>query len=364
MNEIIFSFICIVLMILMTFGVILMYASMVRVRYVEHTLMTGTVSILFSALLWLFIAGDFSIYFGLSLSIFSETISDQLKILVELFFYLYAVTMLIGSILERGNWKYIVGYIAIWTGIVYVPIANYMWGQAGYFASLQEMLPSFDFSGGLVVHATAGIGSLILCLNVPSRRAYESTKDWQKVTMLIATVLIIVGWICFNMAPVGQFNDQAVQVVINTLIFVVCGGLSGFVSTYLIDRTWRSDSLLNGVITALVSSTTSVGLIGISEAVIIAVVVPFICPFVIQFINQSFDFDDAVDSFGMNAVGGVLGAVLAAGLVDGGSHMVNELLAIVIIVVWSFIGAGLTKKIMTLFFDSYDENLVRSVENG
>lgn len=346
----IFALICIFMMFLMTFGVVLLYTSVTSVKKIEETLIIGITSVLISALLWIFIGYDLNLDFAVNLD-FSKFLDTKYTMnnLLEMFFFLYAVTMIFGSVLERANFLYLMVYISMWMFVVYLPFSNYLWGSSGFFSNLQNYLPSKDFSGGLVVHTSAGIASLVLCVKLAKRKEIPDQEKWQKPLMLLSTVLIIVGWLCFNMAPSKTFNNQAIQILLNTFIFVILGAFSSFIAQYTIDGKFSYSSLLNGSITALVASTTSVGYVGILSSSIIAILVPFSCPFIIEFLSKRYDFDDSVDSFAMNGVGGFLGSLLAGLLMDNGTNLVNQTFASVIIAIWSLVGAILIKKLLDKF---------------
>ena len=145
MNNL-FIFVCFCFMWLMIFGVILYYVGLVNHRYIHHTLILGLVTIISGTLCWLFVGYSLSFFGNIQYSIFYSPLasSEIVSILIQLLFCLYSVIMIIGSVLERGNWKYIVLFVPLWIVFVYAPVCFSLWGHGNWLGKIGVL----DYSGG------------------------------------------------------------------------------------------------------------------------------------------------------------------------------------------------------------------------
>ena len=247
---------------------------------------------------------------------------EVVSLVLQLLFCLYAVIMLVGSVLERSNWKYIALYVPLWILFIYAPVCYSLWGEQNWLSDIGVL----DYSGGLVVHATAGIGSLVLARTLPIRSKITGPSDIQEIMAFIGMVFITLGWFGFNMAPSGEMGEAAILIWLNTLISIIGGGISWFLTRRVLEQQISVFDLMNGMIVGLVGSTCSVGYVGPSASLLISIIVCIACPIVIERIHQYFpNFDDAGDSFGMNAIGGIIGSILTGILAEKGNFF-NQLI--------------------------------------
>ncbi len=333
MNNI-FLWLCFGVMWLMVFGVVLYYIGMIDRKYIRHTLVLGIITILSTTVFWLAMGYSLSFYGNIQYSIFSELIlpDEVVSLVLQLLFCLYAVIMLVGSVLERSNWKYIALYVPLWILFIYAPVCYSLWGEQSWLSDIGVL----DYSGGLVVHATAGIGSLVLARTLPIRSKITESSDVQEIMAFIGMVFITLGWFGFNMAPSGEMGEEAIRIWLNTLISIIGGGISWFLIQRVLEQQISIFDLTNGMIVGLVGSTCSVAYVGPGSSLLISIIVCIACPIVIERIHQHFpNFDDAGDSFGMNAIGGIIGSILTGILAENG-HLFNQLVGTFFVCLWSF----------------------------
>ena len=317
MNNI-FLWLCFGVMWLMVFGVVLYYIGMIDRKYIRHTLVLGIITILSTTVFWLAMGYSLSFYGNIQYSIFSDLIlpDEVVSLVLQLLFCLYAVIMLVGSVLERSNWKYIALYVPLWILFIYAPVCYSLWGEQNWLSDIGVL----DYSGGLVVHATAGIGSLVLARTLPIRSKITGPSDIQEIMAFIGMVFITLGWFGFNMAPSGEMGEAAILIWLNTLISIIGGGISWFLTRRVLEQQISVFDLMNGMIVGLV------GYVGPSASLLISIIVCIACPIVIERIHQYFpNFDDAGDSFGMNAIGGIIGSILTGILAEKGNFF-NQLI--------------------------------------
>ncbi|HDV0792601.1 TPA: ammonium transporter, partial [Enterococcus faecalis] len=241
------------------------------------------------------------------------------------------VIMIIGSVLERGNWKYIVLFVPLWIVFIYAPICFSLWGHGNWLGKMGVL----DYSGGLVVHTTAGIGSLVLAITSPIRLKNSLIFKSQEMIAFVGMLFITLGWFGFNMAPSGKIGEEAIQVWLNTLISILGGSISWTFTQWILIKKVSIYSIMNGIIGGLVGSTCSVGYVSPAFSLLISVIVCTLCPIVIHIMHLSIaNFDDAADSFGMNAVGGIAGSILTGVMAEKGDFFL-QLFGTFLISIWS-----------------------------
>lgn len=349
MDEL-FNWLCFIFMWLMIFGVGLYYVVFVGEKYIQHTLLLGIVSLFAGSLTWLF--GGFSLsYFGsLSQTIFSAQLTSQVivQMLLQQLFCLYAVIMLIGSVLERGSWRYAAVFVPMWVLVIYMPICYLLWSDMAFFAQLGAL----DYSGGLVVHVTAGIGSLVLAKDLPIRnQKIVETTPMQYAIAYVGMLFITLGWFGFNMAPAGYLGDEAIRVWLNTLLSILGGGSSWFLMVRYIEKQYTFSSIINGMIAGLVGSTCSVGYVTPLYSLLISLIVGSCCPIVIFLLQKKYPlFDDAVDSFGMNATGGIIGSILTGVFAENGNFLIQTVVTF-LVCVWSLGTCWLLHRFLSVFIN-------------
>lgn len=328
-----FLLFCFGFMWLMIFGVILYYAGIVQKENASQVLLLGTVTLLCASFFWLAMGYSLSFYGNLTNNFFHLAKMDVVHLLVQLLFFLYGVVMVVGSVVERGNWLYLFFFIPLWMVLVYAPICYSLWGEDAWLAHFGVL----DFSGGLVVHGTAGIASLILAQTLPKRSKQEKTTATQEVFRFIGMIFISLGWFGFNMAPVGLLNNEAIQIWLNTLLAIIGGGFSWFFTAGWLEKNFSNDALVNGILAGLVSSTCSVAYVSPGVSFLIAVIVSISCCFAIFFMAHFFDhLEDEVDSFGVNAVGGIVGSLLTGIFAVQGQFFI-QVIGTMFVCIWSFV---------------------------
>ena len=72
-----------------------------------------------------------------------------------------AITPLLmtGAFAERVRYRSFIILIVAWEILVYYPLAHWIWGN-GWLAKLGVQ----DFAGGIVIHTSAGAGSIVCAL--------------------------------------------------------------------------------------------------------------------------------------------------------------------------------------------------------
>lgn len=301
-----FILVCILAMWLMIFGVGFLYAGMLPKHQLDRMLVLFICSLLVASIMWLF-GGYFLAYEGHFDTVLSAT-QFSLEKLLSLFFQLcfcwYAVVMLIGSVLNRVRLSGLVAVVAIWVVLVYVPLVYLIWNPQG----LLSQWGALDFSGGLVVHVSAGVGSYTLAFFLGKSQQQASSSlgnEWLYLGMLFVTL----GWFGFNAGPAQVFDQKAGIILINTLLAILAGGVAWSVVGIMRKQNIQLASLCNGMIVGLVTSTTGVGFLDPLEMLLVTFLASFVTALAVDWLAQKAWIEDAVDSFSMNAIGGCLGCL-------------------------------------------------------
>ncbi|GHP13778.1 ammonium transporter [Lentilactobacillus fungorum] len=345
-----FSLLCAVLMIPMIFFVPIIYTQAFPSRHTEKHLVEMIIALLTGILCWIFFGyfESFQVGSGNALPIISQTFSPVM--FVQLDFFLYALVMFTGTAITKHSWNFFLIFVPVWTLLVYAPIANMMWSKTGYLAQLGAL----DFSGGLVVHLTAGLTSLMIAFSI--RRPPNDERSTNPTLEYIAILFVITGWFGFNLAPAGSFQNYGNLIVTNTLIAIIAATFGWLIPLADHDQPIKLNDVVNGILVGLVTSTAAVGYVSPLSIGIITLLSGLICHLATDLMNRTNRFYDAVDSFTINGVGGLIGTLGlifladtkvnpsgANGLLYGDFHFAKiELIAIVIISVMTILGAALS----------------------
>ncbi|WP_124057386.1 ammonium transporter [Vaginisenegalia massiliensis] len=317
-----FIFTCIISMWLMIGAVGLFYVAILPQRKSEAILTRFSLALLVAILVWLGMGngiacgGTHSIINSLDMTfLFSPKLhhlkaDTLLNILFQMCFMLYAVVMLIGSVIDRMRLSHLALIVAGWILFVYAPLARWVWHPQGWL----NQLGLVDFSGGLVVHLSAGLSAYVLASFLPPTLDNQTSDETANSSLLyLAVFLICFGWFGFNAGPVGQWNRQTAIVLINTFLAIVGGGLGwGLAQTRQKNGNLELSALLNGMVCGLVSSTAGIGSVTPLAQFITSFLVSWMVAVILRQWLQSRKIYDAVDSFGMNGIGGALGSLAPA----------------------------------------------------
>jgi Amt family ammonium transporter len=238
------------------------------------------------------------------------TIPHLLFMLYQMTFAIITVCLIIGGIAERMKLKAMVIFLAIWTCIVYLPVAHWVWGGGWIF-----QMGALDFAGGTVVHITAGVSTLAAVLVLGKRLSAQQGNGEHPHNIplvVLGTALLFVGWFGFNGGSALSSGGLAVQAIVNTEIAGAMGAISwGMVSWWKLGRPGVL-GLASGAVAGLVAITPAAGFVDTTGALVIGLAAGVICYGGIQ-LRKRFGYDDALDVFGVHGIGGTFGA-MAVGL--------------------------------------------------
>ncbi|HLT28157.1 MAG TPA: ammonium transporter [Zeimonas sp.] len=335
------------LVVMMTIpGLALFYGGMVRAKNMLSVLMQVLVVFALVVVLWTVYGyslafggdglfyGDFSKLFlaGVGADATAATFSKGV-VLPELSFVAFQATfagitcaLIVGAFAERARFGAVLVFSAFWFTFSYLPIAHAVWYWAGPdaitdAASLDAVTAgagflwqrgALDFAGGTVVHINAGVAGLVGAYVIGKRIGYgrESMAPHSLVSTMIGASLLWVGWFGFNAGSNLEANAGAALAFANTLIATAAATLSWTFGEWWFKGRPSMLGAASGAVAGLVAITPACGFVGPIGAIFIGLVAGLVCLWGVNGLKRWLDVDDALDVFGVHAVGGIVGALL------------------------------------------------------
>ena len=374
-----FMMICAALVFFMTPGLAFFYGGLVRRKNVCNTIMACVAIMGLSVVMWtLFgyslsfggnhagIIGDFR-WFGLNgVGMEAGPYADSIPHLVfcafQMMFAMITPALITGSLVGRMKFKALFLFVAIWSVIVYYPMAHMVWGDGGFLAAIG----SVDFAGGDVVHISSGISALVLAIILGRRRGYEHTtyRIHNIPSVVLGASLLWFGWFGFNAGSALKADGLAAHAFMTSAISAAAALLSWmFIDTIKNGKTTLVGAA-TGLVVGLVAITPGAGFVPIWSSFIIGVLVSPICYFGVGFIKKKLKIDDALDAFGCHGIGGIWGGIATGiftqksinpvarwdGLIFGDYHLfVAQSVGIIITIAVAVVGTLICVAIVRVF---------------
>ncbi|HTT11794.1 MAG TPA: ammonium transporter [Burkholderiaceae bacterium] len=234
--------------------------------------------------------------------------------------------LIFGALVERVKFSAILLFITIWFTISYAPIAHMVWfwmGPDAYTgkevvdamnakAGLIWQWGALDFAGGTVVHINSGVAGLVGAYLVGKRVGYgkEAMPPHSLTMTMIGASLLWFGWFGFNAGSALEANGSAALAFMNTYLATACAVLSWTFGEWILKGKPSMLGAASGAVAGLVAITPAAGNVGIPGAFVIGIAVGLICLWGVNGLKKMLGADDALDVFGVHAVGGITGALL------------------------------------------------------
>lgn len=374
-----FMMICTALVFFMTPGLAFFYGGLVRRKNVCNTMMACVAIMGLSVLLWTMfgyslsfggnhagIIGDFRWAFlndvGWEAGPYADTIPHLVFAAFQMMFAMITPALITGAVVGRMRFKALFAFIALWSFLVYYPMAHMVWGEGGFLAAIG----SVDFAGGNVVHISSGVSALVLAIYLGRRKGYEKTsyRIHNIPFVVLGASLLWFGWFGFNAGSALAADGLAAHAFMTSAI----SSAAALVSWMLIDVIKDGKPTLvgasTGLVVGLVAITPGAGFVPIWSSYIIGALVSPICYFTMNFIKHKLKIDDALDAFGCHGIGGVWGGIATGlfaktsinsvarwdGLVFGNVHLfVAQVLSIIITAAAAVVGTLICIGIIRIF---------------
>jgi Amt family ammonium transporter len=246
---------------------------------------------------------------------YSYWVSHNVFAMYQLMFAIITPALIIGAVAERIRFAAVMVFVAIWMFAVYFPIAHMVWGIDGWMNGVWNpaaKITAIDFAGGTVVHMTSGWSALVLCLVLGPRLGFrkEIMAPHSMVLCLVGTGMLWVGWYGFNAGSALGADGIAANAFTTTTLATAVGSFTWAMCEYVLRRKSSVLGFCSGAVAGLVVITPACGYVDPTGAMIIGVAAGAVSFFACTKLKSWFAYDDALDTFGVHAVGGTLGAFL------------------------------------------------------
>jgi Amt family ammonium transporter len=337
------------LVLLMTPGLAFFYGGMVRTKSVLNMMMMSMATIGIVSIIWVIygfelafgIDGKSPWYGAIKISDLGNQVGAvannggeyPIPLLVfaafQLMFAIITPALISGAIADRAKFVPWTIFVAIWTTLVYLPVAHWVFAfgnkvgevvtGAGYLAAKGVQ----DFAGGTAVHINAGAAGLALAIVLGKRIGWrkESMRPHSLPLVMLGAGLLWFGWFGFNAGSALGANGIAGLAFLNTQV-AAAAALIGWILVEKI-RNGHATTLgaASGAVSGLVAITPACAFVAPWAAVVIGFLAGVICSVAVG-MKYLFNFDDSLDVVGVHLVGGIWGS-LSIGLF--GSSAVNSI---------------------------------------
>lgn len=267
-----------------------------------------------------------------------------------------------GATAERVRYPAILIFLALWSFLVYAPMAHMVWGGGFLSDGLIDLgFPVQDFAGGTVVHICSGISGVAAALAIGRRsNRIDKGRSHNVPLMFIGCMILWLGWFGFNCGSEGGFDEIAVLAMENTFVASCVSTVVWIIIQYLHVGRVSVTGLCAGILAGLVGITPGCGFVEPWAAVIIGAVAACVCYYGIIFMRKRKDIDDALDVMGVHGLGGIWGAISVGifsvgaygwsgvgGLIEGNVDMlIGQIITVVVTLVYCFVVSFVIMKVI------------------
>ncbi len=351
-------------------GLALFYGGLVRSTNVLSVLMHCFAIACLASVVWLAIGYTLAFAEGTSwvgglqkaflMGVGKDALSGDLP---ETVFFMFQMTfaiitpaLIVGAYPERIKFGAVMLFSGLWLIIVYAPVTHWIWG-GGWLGEMGVL----DFAGGLVVHLTAGISALVIASALGGRRGFpnELRPPHNPGMTMIGASMLWVGWFGFNAGSALAANGDAGMAMAVTHISAATASLVWLTIEWVKYGKPSLIGIVTGMVAGLATITPASGFVGPGGALIIGLAGGTVCYYMVGLIKHKLKIDDSLDVFAVHGVGGVLGTILVAVLVDtsfGGAGLAEgmsigsqfgvQVAGIVAVAVWSLVASYILVKIV------------------
>ncbi len=343
-------------------GLGLFYGGLVRSRNVLSVIMHSFVILCTVSLLWAVFG--YSLVFGAGspwlggfgnamLANLSDiradtTIPESTYALFQMTFAVITPALVIGAFVERVRFGWVVAFSTLWTILVYLPVARWVWG-GGWLAT---DVGTLDFAGGIVVHTTAGIAAIIVAKLLGPRKGFNKSllMPHSPALTMVGAGLLWVGWFGFNGGSALAAGDDASTAIFNTHLAASTAALAWIAIERIRIGKATSIGIVTGAVAGLATVTPAAGFVGPAGAILLGLLGSTLCFFMVQLVKHKWQIDDSLDVFAVHGVGGILGSLLmpiffseifgGGGFAEGATvtrQLVAQLVGVLVVAGWTAI---------------------------
>ena len=316
-------------------GLALFYGGMVRKKNVLATMMQSFAVCALVTVLWMVVGyslaftngskwiGDFSRVFlnGMAAgwdkpftlaagtdSAVATTIPETVFMMFQMTFAIITPALIAGAFADRMKFSAMMLFIALWSVLVYSPVAHWVFNPLGFLADLGAA----DFAGGTVVHINAGVAGLVCALVLGKRLGYghDNMAPFNLALAVIGASLLWVGWFGFNAGSALGAGGRAGMAMTVTQIATGAAALGWMFAEWVTKGKPSVLGVISGAVAGLVAITPASGFVLPGPGLVIGLVAGVVCFWSATSMKHMFGYDDSLDAFGVHGIGGIIGALL------------------------------------------------------
>ncbi len=254
---------------------------------------------------------------------YSYWVSQNVYAMYQLMFAIITPALIIGAIAERMKFSAICVFMTLWMFVVYFPQAHMIWGIDGFMNGVWNEhagIKAIDFAGGTVVHMTSGWSALILCVILGKRVGFgkEQMSPHSMVLCMVGTGMLWVGWYGFNAGSAVGADGIAANAFTTTTLATAVASFVWPMAEWITRGKPSVLGFCSGAVAGLVVITPACGFVTPKGAIAIGVAAGLVPWFFCFKVKSWFGYDDALDTFGVHAIGGTMGALMTGMLARQG----------------------------------------------
>ena len=290
----------------------------------------------------------------------SGTLPESLFVIFQMTFAVITPALVVGAFAERMKFSAMCIFTVLWVTLVYLPACHMVWG-GGYLAGIGVI----DFAGGLVVHATCGVGALVAAMMLGPRKGFPggSLVPHNRPMVVMGAAMLWVGWFGFNGGSAVAADSSAAMAILVTHISAAVGALTWMSVEWIKTGKPTVVGIATGMVAGLATITPASGTVGPQGALLIGLLAGIVCFYATQMIKSYFKIDDSLDVFPVHGVGGILGILMLAlvgkpeGFLGAGasgfdassfSQFMIQLQGVVVICLWTLVFSWIALKATSL----------------
>ncbi len=234
--------------------------------------------------------------------------------------------LILGAVVERIKFSAVLLFLVIWFTFSYLPVAHMVWFWPGADAftptadvnalnaqgGLIWRWGALDYAGGTVVHINAGVAGLVGAFVLGKRVGFgrEPMPPHSLTLTMVGASLLWFGWFGFNAGSALEANGAAALAFVNTYLATACAVLSWMGAEWILKGKPSMLGAASGAVAGLVAITPAAGNVGIPGAFVIGLGAGLVCLWGVTGLKRRIRADDALDVFGVHALGGIFGALM------------------------------------------------------
>ncbi len=307
------------LVLLMTPALAFFYGGLVRSKNALNTMMMSFIALGVVGIAWALagyslafapgndFVGDLSRVFLRNVGLEAQgTIPHVLFMSYQGTFAIITAALISGAIVERMRFGAYMVFIALWSLVIYAPVAHWVWG-GGWLAKMGAL----DFAGGTVVHVNAGVAALVAAMVLGPRKdfARQAFLPHNVPLVLLGAGMLWFGWFGFNSGSALTSSPSAALAFTTTFL----APMGTLVVWALLDlmRNGKVTAVgaATGIVVGLVAITPAAGFVSPMSGLILGCLAAFPSYYALVWRART-RLDDSLDVVAAHGLGGTVGALL------------------------------------------------------